>query len=482
MNGTARASADTQAGPRPPGTWWRTLGSWRSHRFGRGLAAIVAAAVAIRLLWLGLVAHITTIGATDQHDYVRIGHAWAMGNFGTGLLRTPLYPAVLAVSEQLVRLTGLGVSQRLAVGLLQTLLAAATVAVVGAWVRHVTGSNAGGWAAALTLALWPNQVIGVGVLMSELVATPLLLFAAAAALWDPRRATETAWRFAVPIAGGLAILARPALLPAVVVLLAASLRGDRPARERVRGLASQAIALILVLLPWIVVSSYKDGRPSLALSSAGGFNLCLGNNDLADGGWVTAAAKGPCALKVGDRGELADAARLAREGLRWAAEHPGRQPGLVARRLERTFSTDSYWVWWYPDGDDYRGPGRVAGLREVGQAWWRIVVVLSAGGVIAGWSWWRSTTAWALAVSLATVALPMVSIGDARFHDPIVPFMAVMVGMLAAGTLRTSVPGDTSLEPCSPTGGHGVGHPGCRRPAARRADHAGPTGGGDGDR
>ncbi len=403
------------------------------------MVGVVAVGVAMRLAWLSQVFDISTAGSTDQSGYVRVAHAWASGNFSTGLLRTPLYPSFLAAAEAILHLARLGVPLRLPIGVAQVILAGLLVGVVGVLTRRLTGSAVAGVVAAAILAVWPNQIFGVGALMSELVATPLLFGATACASWETPERQTLHLRLGVAMLAALTLLARPALLPSVVVILAMTLRGTSPLPARSRTLVAQMAVLLLVLAPWLVVSSLKEGRPSVQMSSAGGFNLCIGNNPHADGKYVEAAAKGSCALRALVRGELAEADRVGGEGVRWALEHPGRQPYLVGQRTYWTFYMDGYWLDWYPNWQRYDGPWSQAGLRQITQLWWRWVGVLAVTGFIAGLLRWRSATVWLGAVAASTVLLPLITIGDPRFHDPTVPFMAIFSGMAvatAAGAAR----------------------------------------------
>lgn len=242
---------------------------------------------------------------------------------------------------------------------------------VGVLTRRLTGSAVAGVVAAAFLAVWPNQIIGVGALMSELVAIPLLFGATACALWEAPERQTLRLRLDAALLAALTLLARPALLPSIVVILAMTLRGTSPLPAKLRALVVQMAVLLLVLAPWLVVSSLKEGGPSVQMSSAGGFNLCIGNNPLADGKYVEAAAKGSCALRALIRGELAEADRVGREGMRWALDHPGRQPYLVGQQTYWTFYMDGYWLDWYPNWQRYDGPWSHAGLRQMTQLWWR---------------------------------------------------------------------------------------------------------------
>lgn len=406
--------------------------------FAWWLTGVVSVCVAARLGWLSLVFDVTTKGSTDQADYVRIGHAWASGNFSTGLLRTPLYPAILAVAEQGLQIGGLDVPLRVPIGLMQVVLAGLAVGAVGALTKRLTHSRAAGVVAATLLAVWPNQVVGVGAVMSELVATPLLVAATACAMWEPPEKQTLRLRLVAAFLSALALLTRPSLLLSTIVILAMTLRGPLPRKARLRNLTSQLGVILLVLSPWLVVSSFKEGRPSIQLSSAGGFNLCLGNNPLANGTYVVPAANGRCALRPIVRGELAEADRLGREGVTWAIENPGRQPYLLRQRAYWTFYMDGYWLDWYPNWVTYEGPWTHADLRHVTQLWWRWIIFASLAGFIAGAVRWRAASLWLAAVAVSTVMLPLITIGDPRFHDPMVPFMAAFSGM-AVATLLAAV-------------------------------------------
>jgi len=413
--------------------------------FARRLALATGVGVAVRVAWLVAVASVTTGGSTDQTGYVHVAEAWASGRFGTGMLRSPGYPALLALATKLTGGPDGVVPLRVGAGVAQIALAALTIVTVGVLTRRLTGSDGAGLVAATVLAIWPNQVAGSAVLMSESLSTPALFGAAAIALWrvGARPVTAPGRRRAAVAAAvaGVALLTRPALAPSVIVIVALVGWGPGPARERLTRLAVPVAALLLVLAPWLVVSSIKEGSPSLDLASAGGFNVCLGNGPGATGRWDTAAAAGRCRLRANGRGELADGRRLARDGLRWAWSHPGEQPRLVGSRLAHTFATDDYWFDWYPAWDDYRGPwasdGHVARwLVIVNRVWWTTSAAAALAGLIGGLVARRRPTMWAAAIAGGAVLAPLATIGDPRFHDALVPFVAVGVGAAVAAARR----------------------------------------------
>ena len=394
------------------------------------LVGIAAGAFLVRIAWLSLVYDVRIIERTDQFGYANQGANWANLDFSSSVLRTPVYPSVLAIIERAQQTVGSDLPLRVPVGLLQSALAAAMVFVVGAVTVRLTGSRAAGLCAAIFLAVWPNQIIGASAVMTELVATPLLVFAGACALWHPPDERRNWQVLGAAVFAGLAVLTRPALLPTAFVLaLLVSVRGSAGWRAKLRNLAVFGASFLVVLSPWLGVVSHKEGSPTLSLGSASGFNLCLGNNPLADGTWRTVAAVRHCPWPSPRPGEMRRANAQTDAAREWALANLDQQPRLIRARVASTFRNDGYWLNLYPGRNLYEGPWNEADLRTVAQWYWRRMVWLSLAGLVVAAVRDRRLAAWLLALASATVATTVVSIGEPRFHDALVPFMAGFAGV-----------------------------------------------------
>jgi 4-amino-4-deoxy-L-arabinose transferase-like glycosyltransferase len=210
----------------------------------------------------------------DQEGYRRLGHVLAdtgtftrfpdAPRFAPEVIRTPLYPAVLAVVYRLF-----GASQ-IAVALTQTVFFALICVVVYAIGRQVA-SDGVALAAAAAVALFPPLPYFAALVMTEVWTT--LLFTAS--IWVALRAVRTgrvslfAW-LGVLIA--LTTLSRPVFVLFPVALASIGLIVLPMARVRDRPAASAWAAMLVTfavaMLPWFTYNFVTLRR--FTLSPAGG--------------------------------------------------------------------------------------------------------------------------------------------------------------------------------------------------------------------
>jgi 4-amino-4-deoxy-L-arabinose transferase-like glycosyltransferase len=311
----------------------------RPPGFRQRLAAIVAAGVALRALYLFTVArHVSGVG--DWWFYHWQANDLAAGKFFVEPFRLrinhhefpsaghpPLYPALLSIVS---RLGGTSVMWHRSFGLL---CGAASIALMGLLGRRVGGERLG-LAAAGVCAAYPLMVVVDGALMSETAYTPLVilvLLAGFAALERPRRGIFVALGAAI----GLAALCRSeAVLLLPVLAWPAALRGGSSRLTRV-GLAT--LGCVLVLTPWTVRNLVAFGRfVPISTNDAtvlAGAN-CPGTYSGEDIGFWRLDCLAP--RKVDN--EAAQAAIWRADGLRYARRHLGRLLAVIPIRILRTVS------------------------------------------------------------------------------------------------------------------------------------------------
>ncbi len=277
--------------------------------------------------------------------------------------------------------------------------------------------------AACAYALWPPAVHVSVRALSEPFAVALLL-GGVIALGAARGHT------AAPAGGalaGLAVLARPAVLPAAVLLCLA-------ARGR-RGAALALLACALVVAPWAARNARLHGRPLLTTNS--GVTLVGGNSAAAadatvPGKWlppevVYAHADDPPDLGMWGWSALGEAesdARFSADARAWAAEHPAQALRLAAAKLVRLVD---------PDPHSARGD---AGRKAL-VGWLTLPPVLllallgawRARGAVRPWTPW-------LALLAGTVVTVVVFYGDTRMRAPADPALLALAAAGLAGPTR----------------------------------------------
>ena len=304
----------------------------------RPLALIVAAGLALRLVYVlvvmrgvpvggdGLEFHILANQLADGDGYIQ-PLVVAPGHVATAD-KPPLYPLLLALPSLF------GWKTLVAHRVVSCLMGAALVAGVGLLGRRVGGSERVGLIAAGVAAVYPLFVVLDGSLRSESLYAPLIAFTLLAAYRLVDR--PSFGRAAVlGLLVGLATLTRSeALILGGLLLVACALHLPRP--EGLKFTATMSVVAIVVLAPWLARNWAEFDRPLLSTNSG---SLAYGANCHAAyysgliGTW-------PCypRLTVAPGRDEADlSATLRHDGLRYAGDHAGRLPAVVAVRLARTF-------------------------------------------------------------------------------------------------------------------------------------------------
>jgi 4-amino-4-deoxy-L-arabinose transferase-like glycosyltransferase len=289
---------------------------------------VFAISFALRAAWAAWV-EVTPV--SDFRGYDLMAVRWldtgVFGGPGRYAYRTPGYPAFLALIYAVF-----GHSWK-AAAFAQAVLGALTSGFVTALATYVLSSR-GSVVAGLLHALSPTALAYVPVLASENLAV-LLLIVGLLLVAIARRASGWAAGGASLTSGlllGLLLLVRPAAIffvPAWVGLVVWS-----SVRRRLVVLPPVLVMLaaMLVLSPWIV-RNHRLGLGASTLSSTGGINLWMGNNDLAvTGGYIRDAQA--IVPTNGLTESQADAA-YRREAIAWIRGHPNRYLALSAKRLIR---------------------------------------------------------------------------------------------------------------------------------------------------
>ena len=204
-----------------------------------------------------------------------------------------------------------------------------TIAVLGAlqvpivaWMGARLQDRTAGVVAGLLLAFWPESVLYVNLLGTDVLFSFFILLGVEGVLWsrlDPGR-QKTAL-FAAGLAFGAAHWLRPygVIFATIALLWVVATFPGRPRARLVRG-GALAAGLVLLLLPLMVLYQQQIGVPTLT-PQHGGASLYVGANLETKGGW---SAK--------DIARIDDAVRAEPDR---PGEHPDRKRNRVAKRLAR---------------------------------------------------------------------------------------------------------------------------------------------------
>ena len=415
----------------------------------RWLTAILVLAFVLRVVWVVYAAR-EPQGVHDPIFYFGYADAFAEGR-GYALPDVPLdgpvevyagetayypvgYAAALGGVFALVKHTPIPDDLTLAAGYFQVALGVAGVWLVFALGRRLFG-DAVGLGAALAVALMPNLIFHIATYLTETLFIALVLGALLVLIdrdWDERRIEP--WRIVTfGVLLGLSALVRPIsllflpLLPIVWLLAALGWR---------RTLGYSAAALVVTaatIAPWTLRNAVQMDA-FVIISTNVGDNLCMGHHEGATGQFNLSPA---CGLQetpdeyIGltrEEFEIERNSDNTRTALEFAREHPVGELKLLSRKAYHTWRHDhdglqaveSY-------GDDRFLPGALrTALERIADGYF--FVAISLGGLgLAGLVAPRpdARRVLFLLALLALAGVPLVFFGDARFHVPVMPLLAV---------------------------------------------------------
>lgn len=288
-------------------------------------ALVFLLSLAIRITWVAF-AWVTPI--SDFRGYDQLAVTWLeSGHFsspGSLAYRTPGYPGFLAAIYSLA-----GHSWR-AAGFVQAVLGAVTSGLLVLLAAKVLSRRGSAIAGGLH-AISPTALAYLPVLASETLAV-FLLVSGLLGLAVAQERVEGARSLPSAIPGallGLVLLVRPAsvfFVPAFLVLATYS-RERRTWRAR-PGLVFLG-AMLLILSPWLI-RNYRAGLGPATLSTAGGENLLMGNNDRARLGGFQEGV-----IERRNLPEKVQDGQFRKAALAWILSHPGRYLALSGIRAGR---------------------------------------------------------------------------------------------------------------------------------------------------
>jgi 4-amino-4-deoxy-L-arabinose transferase-like glycosyltransferase len=364
-------------------------------RLLRRTTVVFLVALLVRIAYVLVCDGSYALDVGDQAAYDRIAREWvAGGQFMPGSsYRPPAYPAFVAAIYWAFG------PHRVAVELAQALIGALTAALVMMLARHLFSPQAAvvaGW----TVALLPVLVHFSAQLMAETVFTALLV---AVLVIVARKNTSGADR-AVAWAGlllGVAALMRPHVLLLPVALAFWWRWGCRlPTVASIKKTVLCLAVAMVAILPWSIRNLHVQGS-FVPVSTNGGVNLWIGNNERATGDW----------LKPGDywspsgSSEVEVDRQYYRAAVQFMLAHPGRTVCLAARKLVIFWSP-------YPHASDRAPSALLMPLVLVGVA-----------------TTLRRRRTWILLATIVYFTLvSCVFFANQRFHVPLLPVLAVYAG------------------------------------------------------
>jgi hypothetical protein len=416
----------------------------------RWLAVIVGVGAVLRLAWLAY-AHAepptSFLPAGDQYSYWYYGTEIAQGRGYVSFLTHdatayyPIgYPAILAGLFWLADHTPfVDPDLMLVAGAFHVVVSAATVALTFVVARRLLGARAGLIAAAV-MALFPNMIAQVTTLQLETTFIFLTLAALAIIVdhdWSsglPSRQRLLAFGAVLAVSA----LVRPFSAPLLLALALAVLAVGAGWRRALAVVAVPGIVVVAAFVPWTIRNAVEMDAfvPS---STNMGDTLCIDRGDDVDGGfrWSTHDGCVDPALPEVERNS-----GNTRKAVDWVIDNPERELVQIGRRARLMFESDH-------DGflaTEMMGSGPIYsdGARDLfttaGDWYFRVVLVAAVAGLPLLWRSPRPERRLVVTVMAALLVIPLLLWGNARFHLPLTPFLAISAAALAAAAVDRIAP------------------------------------------
>ncbi len=428
----------------------------------RPLAALVVLALVIRLAILFATPDFAPVTDAGEFDQIAVSVAQT-GSYpssylnprgGPSAFRPPLFPVALAAVDKVVG-TGSEHTRWDAGRVLEALLGAVTVLLIGLIATRLWGSRVGLVAAAIAAAYPPLILIGSS-LLSESLFIPLVLAAVLAALQyrDDRRL-----RFAA-LAGvlvGLSALTRGngifLIIPIGLMVWTAQPGGPgRLTRHALKAPTVALAALILVLVPWTVrnLERFHQLVPvttETGYALAGTYNSAVQNDKRFPALWRPPLVQMQGAFNQPGATEASVSATLTHAAVHYIHRHPGSVATTVYWNTLRLLNLTGAGV----ERDFARGEGYPIWLAELSvYAFW-VLLALSIAGFVTRSARAAPAALWAcpLVIYLSTAPL----LGLTRYRSPADPFliMPAAIALLAAWDFgrRNRAAADTTASAAS---------------------------------
>lgn len=387
--------------PRRSETWW--------------LLAIVASGLLLRGAAMVLYSHVPE---SDELAYLAMARNLVAGHglldgAGNRAMYNMGYPFFIVAPTFVVAGSSL-----VALRCVNALLGAVSILLCHALACEAGANRAGRLLAAALWALYLPAALYSVYVAKENLMIPLML----GVLWCSLRLVDSASLGLALLCGflsGLLALTGNAalclLLPTAVALL------WRAPKDIARWKAAALLlaALALTTAPWLWRNHQVLG--SAVLNTNGGFNLYLGNNERANGMYLSIAdtPRGPGWQALRASGEVAASQALRNDALDWVARHPLRfgQLALVKLRL-----------FWTPPWHD--GIGVVSTAERVLRLAWLIQFLLLCGAALSSLVFGvnrRVALLW-LAL-LAYSGVHMIFYVIFRYREPVMPVVCILAAL-----------------------------------------------------
>jgi hypothetical protein len=342
------------------------------------------------------------------------------------------YPASLAL---VLRITGPSFR---AAQLTNVVFSVGTMVVVYAIVRSLDGSRRSAFFSMAAFGFLPNQIVSCCVTMSEVAFTfvvSLGILLAVQHIWE----RVPLWGGLVGTVFGWATLIRPQAIALPFIIVPVIVYNRRASiawgKRLLVNIAIVAAGLGAVVAPW-TYRNYKVFGTFVLVSTNGGENLLIGNNPRSTQHYTAPQTFFPPGVDIWQLPELERDRIGASLAKAYIAAHPIQAVVRAPKKIWYMYRSDlgvTNWIW-----DAYGKTGTAAYYLAQGTTEGCYLAILAAGLA------WIVTQFRArptgpdanillqviVAVCVYFTLVTMVFFGDARYHQPLMPLLAIAAGSL----------------------------------------------------
>lgn len=284
--------------------------------------------------------------------------------------------------------------------------------------------------AAWFTALWPLLIEFTTVLASELLFIALLL--AALNAWAARSLAPLvrAVLWGICIAG--ATYVRPTAWPLLLIFPCLEWLVDRRWRASLVTVLASTLTAAVLFAPW-VYRNYQLFDRFVLIAANGGPNLWMGNNPASTGGYMS----------LPDRlfaNEVERDRFFGREAVDFIKSNPLAYLRLSLRRAAMSYDRETIGIVWNEASlKRHFGTPTVTSLKLLSTAFWWVMLLLGLLGALLTWRQRQVVRLWPLLAALFFFAIvPILTVGQDRYHVPINPLLAIFASWGTLTLLRRS--------------------------------------------
>lgn len=388
------------------------------------LPMMIAIALMLRMIWAVLVGMDPVSDSLMYRDFSNsivsgVGYAYPDGSLTVfWAVGTSAFYALVEVLFGHADLAVMMVNAIVSVGLIYC-------------IYRVTLHYFGHFAALIAVGLmvaWPISIQFTTVYASEVLFA--LCIVAALAIWcqGPRNGIVRALVWGVMLC--LATYVRPTALPILAMLPVLEFVAEKDLKASLLSFVVVFCIAVLLFAPWVTRNQRVFGAPIL-VSANFGVNLWMGNNPKSNGGYMQLP-------DIKFPNEVERDRFYKNEAIEFIKANPGEYLKLAVRRAVMTYDRETIGVAWNePALRKLMGERGLMAMKLVSTAYWWVMLGLGACGVfLLLRKDWTNLFHPLVVVSGFFFMVPILTVGQDRYHMPLNPFLAMFAAVALEAAWR----------------------------------------------